>query len=249
MRGFLRHRPSGAMLVAVLALILAASGTAIAASNLVKGDKLIKKRSLSGNRLRNHTITGKQVNLKRLGKVPNARQADNATNATHATTADNATKATLAASAINAINATNATNATRAGSSAATDDIKTWSGTASQGHTVTLLTIGPFTITGACTTVTGQPDAQTQVATSQANSALDSFASGSKTPFGPSDGPQPIGPEAGGGGTPPQWAGPSGSDAVLSGDGHTYANTFASTGTGLNGHDCTFVGSAITFGS
>ena len=249
MRGFLRHRPSGAMLVAVLALILAASGTALAASKLVSGDKLIKKRSLSGNRLRNHTITGKQVNLRKLGKVPNAKQADTATNATHATTADNATKATSATSAMTATNAVNAMNAARAGSSAATDDLKTWSGTASQGHTVPLITIGPFTISGACTTVTGQPDAQTQITTSQANSALESSQGTTMTPFGPSDGPQSIGPETGGGSAPPQWAGPGGSDAVISGDGHTYANTFPSTGTGLNGHDCTFVGSAITFGS
>jgi hypothetical protein len=224
-------------------------GTGRPASTLVSGDKLIKKRSLSGDRLRNHTITGKQVNLKKLGKVPNAKQADNATNATHATTADSATKATSATSATTATNAVNAINAARAGSSAATDDLKTWSGTASVGQTVPLITIGPFTISAACTTVGGQPDAQTQIATSQANSALDSPAGTSKTPFGPSDGPQPIGPEAGGGGAPPQWVGPSGSDAVLSGDGHTYANTFVSTGTGLNGHDCTFIGSAITFGS
>jgi hypothetical protein len=39
---------------------------------LVSGDKLIKKHSVSGNRLRNHAITGKQVNLNKLGKVPSA---------------------------------------------------------------------------------------------------------------------------------------------------------------------------------
>jgi hypothetical protein len=233
------------MLVAVVAVILAASGTAIAATKLVSGDKLIKKGSLSGNRLRNHTITDKQVNLKKLGKVPNAKQADNAT---HATTADSATKATSATSATTATNAVNAINAARAGSSAATDDLKTWSGTASVGQTVTLITIGPFTISGACTTVGGQPDAQTQIATSQTNSALDSYANGSTIPFGPSTSPQPIGPEAGG--TPPQWVGENGfSDAVISGDGHTYANTFPSAGTGINGDNCTFVGSAITFAS
>jgi hypothetical protein len=66
---------------------------------------LIKKRSLSGNRLRNHTLTGKQINLGRLGKVPSASHADsainaiNATNANHASTADAATNATTAATA------------------------------------------------------------------------------------------------------------------------------------------------------
>ncbi|MEA2212912.1 MAG: hypothetical protein QOF83_2860 [Solirubrobacteraceae bacterium] len=76
MSNLLRRRPSGAMIVAVMALIMAASGTAIAASKLVSGDKLIKRGSLSGSRLRKHTITGTQVNLPKLGKVPNAKQAD-----------------------------------------------------------------------------------------------------------------------------------------------------------------------------
>lgn len=47
----------------------------------MSGDKLIKPGSLSGNRLRNRTVTGKQIDLVKLGKVPNARQADNAPNA------------------------------------------------------------------------------------------------------------------------------------------------------------------------
>jgi hypothetical protein len=43
------------------ALILAASGTAVAAGRLLNGDNVIKPRTLSGNKLRNHTITGTQV--------------------------------------------------------------------------------------------------------------------------------------------------------------------------------------------
>jgi hypothetical protein len=46
-------RPSASMVVAVLALVIAASGTAMAAGHLVNGDKLIAQHSLSGNRLRN----------------------------------------------------------------------------------------------------------------------------------------------------------------------------------------------------
>jgi hypothetical protein len=60
------------MAVALAALVLAASGTAIAATNMVSGDRLIKKGSLSGNRLRKHTLTGMQINLSKLGKVPSA---------------------------------------------------------------------------------------------------------------------------------------------------------------------------------
>lgn len=86
----LRRRPSPAMLVAIAALIVAMSGTAVAASSLVNGDKLIKKNSLSGNRLRNHSVQGSKIKVSSLGTVPNAG---------HASTADNATNATNAASA------------------------------------------------------------------------------------------------------------------------------------------------------
>jgi hypothetical protein len=99
-----RRRPSAAMLVAIVALVVAASGTAVAASKLVRGDSLIKKNSLSGNRLRNRSVTGAKLKLSSLGTVPSAR---------HATSADSATSAT---SATNATNATNASNATTAGS-------------------------------------------------------------------------------------------------------------------------------------
>jgi hypothetical protein len=91
--------PFPAMLVALAALVVALGGTAVAATALINGDTLIKQNSLSGNRLRKHTITGTQVNLKKLGKVPSAKRADTATNARHATSADAATNASHAASA------------------------------------------------------------------------------------------------------------------------------------------------------
>lgn len=91
MRRFLIRRPSASMVVALLALVFATAGTAVAATKLVSGDKLIKKHSLSGNRLRNHTLTGKQINLAKLGKVPSALSADHAGEAGHATSADGLT--------------------------------------------------------------------------------------------------------------------------------------------------------------
>ena len=93
------------MVVATIALIIAVTGTAVATSRLVNGDTLIQKASLSGNRLRKHTLTGTQINLAKLGKVPIAKHADSATqaiNATHARTADSATHASSADSATNA---------------------------------------------------------------------------------------------------------------------------------------------------
>jgi hypothetical protein len=108
-------RPSPALVIASVALVIAASGTAVAATALVSGDALIKKNSLSGNRLKNHTVTGTQVNLKKLGKVPSAAKADAATTAGTATSATSATNANHSTSADSATNATNATNANHAG--------------------------------------------------------------------------------------------------------------------------------------
>jgi hypothetical protein len=99
------HRPSAAMVVAVVALIAALSGSAVAdnavefAKTKVLNGKNIKKKSIAGNKLRNNTITGTQVNESKLGKVPSASQADNATSAANATNATNATNASNAANA------------------------------------------------------------------------------------------------------------------------------------------------------
>jgi hypothetical protein len=104
-------RPSPALVVAFIALIFAMAGSAQASLHLMSGDSLIKKGSLSGNRLRAHTVSGAQVNLAKLGKVPSAAQADSATSAGHATSADAATNASHAASADSAANAAHATSA------------------------------------------------------------------------------------------------------------------------------------------
>lgn len=92
----LRRRPSAAMVVAIVALIVAMSGTAVAASSLVNGDTMIKKNSLSGNRLRNGSVTGSKIKVSTLGTVPNASHASTADSATNATNAANATAAASA---------------------------------------------------------------------------------------------------------------------------------------------------------
>jgi hypothetical protein len=55
------RRPSPALFVAILALIVAMGGSAIAIGSSQSGDTLIAKRTLSGNRLRLHTVTGSEV--------------------------------------------------------------------------------------------------------------------------------------------------------------------------------------------
>ncbi len=86
----LRRRPSAAMIVAIAALVVAMSGTAVAASKLVSGNSLIKKNSLSGNRLQNRSVTGSKIKLSSLGTVPSAKNAATAATATTATTAGSA---------------------------------------------------------------------------------------------------------------------------------------------------------------
>ena len=85
-------RRSPAFLIACLALVvaLASATTAGYAAGKASGNSLIKKHSLSGNRLKPDTVTGKEVQESTLGIVPNAT---NATNATKATTAGHATLA------------------------------------------------------------------------------------------------------------------------------------------------------------
>jgi hypothetical protein len=58
--------------VGYLALVVALSGTAYAAGKI--NGKQIKPNSIPGNRIRNGSLTGKQVNSSALGTVPNADQ-------------------------------------------------------------------------------------------------------------------------------------------------------------------------------
>ena len=70
------RRPSLGTIVGSLALIVAMSGTAVAVTTAQSGDKLIRHRSLSGNRLRHNTVTGYEINESSLGTVPRAAKAN-----------------------------------------------------------------------------------------------------------------------------------------------------------------------------
>jgi hypothetical protein len=136
------------MVVAVIALVVAASGTAFAAGTLVNGDTLIKKNSLSGDRLKDGSITGKQIKLSSLGAVPNARNAQNLDG--HP-----------------ASYFTGGSSGGSGGSSGAHSGLMTAGG----GQTVTLGTFGPFTVTLKCNDDGGGTfDAEIDVTSSAANS-------------------------------------------------------------------------------
>jgi hypothetical protein len=85
-------RPSPAMVLAVIALIAALSGTAFAAlgKNTV-GSRQLKKKAVTTGKIANNAVnsakvangslTGTDINVKALGKVPSAESADSASNA------------------------------------------------------------------------------------------------------------------------------------------------------------------------
>ena len=247
------------MVVALTALVVAMSGTAIAASQM-SGDKLIKKHSLSGNRLRNQTITGTQVNLNKLGKVPSAKNADHATTASSAITAATATAAVTAGSATNATNAANATNATNATTAANLTGLMRWRMTvatpgasSSAPHTATLATVGPFTITGECYINGTNTEAGTFIASSQAGAAAQGYSGEGSVPLGPSDGAVQISDGLVDGATASHtenFDGPDdGSWAAENADGSVTLNGFGNQGVymqGASGPACSFSGFLIT---
>jgi hypothetical protein len=100
MRTFRLGRPSPALVISIIALIIALGGTSYAAfrvpKNSVGSDQLrknavttkkIRNGAVTGAKIANGTITGKQVKSASLGTVPNATNATNATNAASATNA------------------------------------------------------------------------------------------------------------------------------------------------------------------
>jgi hypothetical protein len=138
-----QSRPSPALVVAVIALVAALTGTAVAAKHLISGSS-IKKHSIPGNRLTNHSITSTQVNKSKLGTVPHATVADTAANA--AKLGGAAPAAFLSSSAL-----------TR------------WSFAMNKGAPSRAITIGPLTLTASCALDTGKTDAKLVATTSEAN--------------------------------------------------------------------------------
>lgn len=71
MKQLRRQRPSPAMVVAVIALIVALAGTAYAAQTI--NGNAIQKQTIGGGKLKQKTLTGFQINTNKLGAVPFAK--------------------------------------------------------------------------------------------------------------------------------------------------------------------------------
>ena len=149
MRGMLRHRPSPAMVVALIALFVAMGGVSYGVATGTIDSREIKNNSVRSRDLRNHSVTGKdirqnslggaEIKESSLGQVPSAARSGSATSATNAKSASNATNAT---------NATNAGNATNLGNKPAgsyLSDIRLAAPVASANNS-----ISPKTATASC---------------------------------------------------------------------------------------------------
>jgi len=73
MKTLWNRRPSPAMVVAVIALLVALAGTAYAAQTINGG--AIKKQTIGAGKLKHKTLTGFQINTNKLGVVPLAQRA------------------------------------------------------------------------------------------------------------------------------------------------------------------------------
>lgn len=112
MSGTWFRRPSPALVVAVLALIVAMAGTGYAAFKLPKnsvGAPQLKKNAVNGAKVAKGSLTGQDIDLAKLGTVPAAVEA------AHATSADSATQAKSALSASHASTADSANSIPPAG--------------------------------------------------------------------------------------------------------------------------------------
>ena len=159
-----RRRPSAAMVVAVTALVVAATGTAVAAGERVEGDSLIKKASLSGNRLRDHTLTGLQIKLSQLGKVPSAKNADE-----------------LGGRPASAYLGGGGGGEGGGGGVIGTNGVVKTSGSAN-GTTVTLFASGPFKVTMTCTDDGTNTSSEIDASSSEDQSDLNGVFAAANTP-------------------------------------------------------------------
>lgn len=78
-------KPSPALVIACLALVMSMAGTGYAAAKI--NGKNIKKGTVSGTALKKNTLGGTQIKESKLGTVPKAANADNAASAANAANA------------------------------------------------------------------------------------------------------------------------------------------------------------------
>jgi hypothetical protein len=225
----IRKRLTYANVMSSLAVFLVLGGaTALAAGKLGKnsvGTNQIKKNAVTGVKVKKHTLTGTQINLAKLGTVPNATSAVNATNATNAANAANLNGMTRFRTTISP-----------SGTSEATANV------------VTLYADGPLSLVGKCwSPAAGEIEGQAYLRSSVAGywSSYSHEQDGTLTPG--TDEPA-LEDEAEAKTTEADFEDPyDGTFAAIAADRSAYFNGLASVGANLGGSGgCTFAGWAMS---
>lgn len=151
--------PSPSMAVALTALVVAGSGTAVAATQLAKNSvgasqikagavrgSEVKNNALTGGDVKDGTLTGADVDESKLGTVPGAAKAQ---------AADTAVTAGFASAAANAASATRALDADKLGGKAASGfvssaDVQVIEHRFEETGSETLFTRGSLTVSARC---------------------------------------------------------------------------------------------------
>lgn len=156
MSKFRIRRPSTALVVSMIALVMALGGTAYAKFTLPKnsvGTKQLKNGAVTTGKLKNGAVTVNKLNVTGV-TVPNALHADSADTATVAGSANNANNANNATNAVNAANSQPMAFAdvTDTGT-LVTADTKNVGSVTKEGTDIYCLSGIPFTVRGGQATI------------------------------------------------------------------------------------------------
>jgi hypothetical protein len=231
MRRLYRHRPSPAMVVSVLALIVALGGTSYAALKLPKnsvGTKQLKKSAVTNSKIKNNSVTGAKV---KSGSLTSSDVKD------HSLTGLDLASGSIPAGPQGPVGPQGPQGPQGPKGNTGDTPTKVLKATADAGETVTIGTFGPFTLKGNCSGATATPTAQWEIATSQDHSAFTDYNNSYLSDFSGSDGDQPIEYSSSSSApTSPDMEGPyDGTFAALSADLNTYITGSLSTGTYVGG--------------
>ncbi len=230
MKRLTAHRPSPALIISILALVLATVGTGYAASKLQPnsvGTKQLKKNAVTAKKIKKNAVTTAKIK----------------SNAVTGTKVDEATLGTVpsAASAGSAASAATAANAATASSVAGRTTFSFFMAAGIRD----VITIGPFTIRAKCT-AGGTNEAELQLYTAVDNAAMQDESGDQIAPFNVADNPARIMSELAGPSVPDIESG-SGDLIAVAPDGTTIATENHGLGIHVAGHlnECFFAGTIV----
>jgi hypothetical protein len=236
MRRILRHRPSPALIVAIVALIMAMGGSAFATSAVTAKKKHKPK----------HTDAAADTKLiKHLAPTLSVKHAKTASTATRATSATNAANAASAANA-SALQGHGAADFASSSTFRPFRATLTASGTSfASANTVVLYTDGPLSLVGHCWSNGPATDATVAIRSSvnAIYQAYDNTSDPSTSPVNPGTGDVDV-LEADANSTSAQLAGPfDGTWSVMTSDQSAYFTGLGSAGVLIDGSTpCIFTG-------